>query len=109
MSGSLGAITFRLDNPDMTSAMLDSLIGIYFGEPVLISNLPSNLLGGTFDGFVENVALRATPSFTEITLYISATEFSLSTTQWDTVQPSSLIWTGVNGTLDWNNAIGALT
>jgi hypothetical protein len=107
--GSLGAITFRLDNPDMTSAMLDSLIGIYFGEPVLISNLPSNLLGGTFDGFVENVALRATPSFTEITLYISATEFSLSTTQWDTVQPSSLIWTGVNGTLDWNNAIGALT
>ena len=106
---SLGAITFRLDNPDMTSAMLDSLVGVYFGQPVLISNLPSNLLGGTFDGFVENVALRATPSFTEITLYISATEFSLSTTQWDTVIPSSLAWTGVNGTLIWNNATGALT
>jgi hypothetical protein len=107
--GSLGAITFRLDNPDIGNAMLDSLIGIYFGEPVLISNLPSNLLGGTFDGFVENIALRATPSFTEITLYISATEFSLSTTQWDTVIPSSLDWTGVNGTLIWNNATGALT
>ena len=106
---SLGAITFRLDNPDMPSAMLDSLVGVYFGQPVLISNLPSNLLGGTFDGFVENVALRATPSFTEITLYISATEFSLSTTQWDTVIPSSLAWTGVNGTLIWNNATGALT
>jgi len=107
--GSLGAITFRLDNPDMPSAMLDSLLGVYFGEPVLISNLPSNLLGGTFDGFVENIALRATPSFTEITLYITATEFSLSTTQWDTVIPSSLDWTGVNGTLIWNNATGALT
>jgi hypothetical protein len=107
--GSLGAITFRLDNPDIGNAMLDSLIGIYFGEPVLISNLPSNLLGGTFDGFVENIALRATPSFTEITLYITATEFSLSTTQWDTVIPSSLDWTGVNGTLIWNNATGALT
>jgi hypothetical protein len=106
---SLGAITFRLDNPDIGNAMLDSLIGIYFGEPVLISNLPSNLLGGTFDGFVENVALRATPSFTEITLYISATEFSLSTTQWDTIIPASLEWTGVNGTLIWNNATGALT
>jgi hypothetical protein len=106
--GSLGAITFRLDNPDIGNAMLDSLIGIYFGQPVLINNLPSNLLGGTFDGFVENVALRATPSFTEITLYISATEFSLSTTQWDTVVPNNIIWTGVNGTLDWNNAIGAL-
>jgi hypothetical protein len=106
--GSLGAITFRLDNPDMPSAMLDSLIGVYFGQPMLISNLPSNLLGGTFDGFVENVALRATPSVVDITLYITATEFSLSTTQWDTVTPINIIWTGVNGTLDWNNAIGAL-
>jgi hypothetical protein len=107
--GSLGAITFRLDNPDVPSAMLDSLIGVFFGQPVLITNLPSNLLGGQFDGFVENVALRATPSFTEITLYISATDFSLSTTQWETVLPASLIWTGVNATLTWTNATGALT
>jgi hypothetical protein len=106
--GSLGAITFRLDNPDIGNAMLDALIGIYFGQPVLISNLPSNLLGGTFDGFVENVALRATPTSVDITLYISATEFSLSTTQWDTVIPSSLAWTGVNATLIWNNATGVL-
>jgi len=105
---SLGAITFRLDNPDMPSAMLDSLIGVYFGQPMLISNLPSNLLGGTFDGFVENVALRATPSYTEITLYISATEFSLSTTQWDTVLPSTITWATTNATLIWNNATGAL-
>ncbi len=107
--GSLGAITFRLDNPDLPSAMLDSLIGVFFGQPVLITNLPSNLLDGQFDGFVENVALRATPSFTEITLYVSATDFSLSTTQWETVLPASLIWTGVNGTLTWTNATGALT
>jgi len=107
--GSLGAITFRLDNPDMPSAMLDSLIGVFFGQPVLISNLPSNLLGGQFDGFVENVALRATPTFVDITLYVSATDFSLSTTQWETVLPASLQWTGVNGTLTWTNATGALT
>ena len=106
--GSLGAITFRLDNPDMPSAMLDSLIGIFFGQPVLVSNLPSNLLGGQFDGFVENVALRANPTFVDITLYISATDFSLSTTQWETVTPASLAWTGVNGTLIWTNATGAL-
>jgi hypothetical protein len=106
---SLGVITFRLDNPNMPSAMLDSLIGVFFGQPMLISNLPSNLLDGQFDGFVENVALRATPSFTEITLYISATDFSLSTTQWETVLPASLIWTGVNATLIYSNATGALT
>ena len=106
--GSLGAITFRLDNPDMSNAMRDELISIFFGQPVLIQNLPSNLLGGTFEGFVENIALRATPSLVDVTLYITATEFSLSTTQWETVQPSSTIWTGVTGTLDWNNAIGAI-
>jgi hypothetical protein len=106
--GSLGAITFRLDNPDLPDAMRNDLIGIFFGEPVLISNLPSNLLGGQFDGFVENVAVRATPSFTEITLYVSATDFSLSTTQWETVSPASIIWSGVNGTLTWTNATGAL-
>ena len=106
---SLGAIRFRLDNPDMPSAMLDSLIGVFFGQPVLINNLPSNLLDGTFDGFVENVALNATPTYVDITLYVSATDFSLSTTQWETVLPASLIWTGVNATLTWTNATGALT
>jgi len=105
----LGVITFRLDNPDIPSSMLDALINVYFGQPVSINNLPSNLLGGTFQGFVENVALRATPTFVDITLYITATDLSLSTTQWETVQPSNLIWTGVNGTLIWNNATGALT
>jgi hypothetical protein len=106
---SLGVITFRLDNPDMPDTMRDALIGVFFGQPMLVTNLPSNLLDGQFDGFVENVALRATPSFTEITLYISATDFSLSTTQWETVLPASLIWDGVNATLDWTNATGALT
>jgi hypothetical protein len=106
---SLGAITFRLDNPDMPSAMLDSLINVFFGQPVLIDNLPSNLLDGIFDGFVENVALNATPTYVDITLYVSATDFSLSTTQWETVLPASLIWTGVNATLIYSNATGALT
>ena len=89
--------------------MLDDLINIFFGQPVIIDNLPSNLLGGQFDGFVENIALRATPSFVEITLYISATDFSLSTTQWETITPASLIWTDVNAILTWTNATGALT
>jgi hypothetical protein len=106
--GSLGAISFRLDNPNIPSAMLDSLIGSFFGMPVLINNLPSNLLGGTFEGFVENIALRATPTYVDMTLYITATEFSLSTMTWETAVPSSTIWSGVTGTLDWNNATGVL-
>ena len=107
--GSLGAITFRLDNPNMPDAMRNSLISIFFGQPVLINNLPTNLLGGSFDGFVEDITVKATPTYVDMTLYVSATDFSLSTTQWETVLPASLIWTGVNGTLTWTNATGALT
>lgn len=105
----LESITFRLDNPAMPSALLDNLIGVFFGQPVLINNLPSNIFGGQFDGFVENIAIRATPTYVDLTLYITATDLSLSTTQWETVIPASLIWTGVNATLTWTNATGALT
>ena len=104
----LEAITFRLDNPTMPDAMRDSLIGVFFGQPMLISNLPSNLLGGTFEGFVENIAVRATPTYVDLTLYLTATDLSLSTTQWETVIPSSITWATTNATLIWNNATGAL-
>jgi len=104
----LEAITFRLDNPTMPDAMRNSLIGVFFGQPMLISNLPSNLLGGTFEGFVENIAMRATPTYVDLTLYITATDLSLSTTQWDTVLPSTIDWASTNATLIWNNATGVL-
>jgi len=107
--GSLETITFRLDNPDMPSVLLDRLINTFFGQPVLIQNLPSNMLDGSFGGFVENIVMNATPTFVDLTLYISATPFSLSLLQWQTITPTTLTWAGVNGTLTWTNAIGALT
>lgn len=107
--GSLETITFRLDNPDMPSVLLDRLINTFFGEPVLIQNLPSNMLDGSFGGFVENVVMNATPTYVDLTLYVSATPFSLSLLQWQTITPTTLTWAGVNGTLTWTNAIGALT
>jgi hypothetical protein len=104
----LEAITFRLTNDNIPTAMLNSLIGVFFGQPVLINNLPSNLLNGTFDGFVENITMRANPNYVDLTLYITATDLSLSTTQWDTVLPSTIDWASTNATLIWNNATGAL-
>jgi hypothetical protein len=107
--GSLETITFRLDNPNMPSALLDNLINAFFGQPVLVQNLPSNMLDGSFGGFVENIVMNATPTFVDLTLYISATPFSLSLLQWQTITPVDLTWAEVNGTLTWTNAIGALT
>lgn len=105
----LEAVSFRLDNQDMPDTMRDALISVFFGQPVYINNLPSNFFGGAYDGFVEDITFKATPTYVDVTLFVSATDFSLSTTQWETVIPASLAWTGVNGTLTWTNATGALT
>ena len=75
--GQLETISFRLDNPEMTDAVRDSLISSYFGQPVSITNLPSNMLDGQFDGFIENITMKATPTYVDISLYVSPAAFSL--------------------------------
>jgi hypothetical protein len=105
----LDQITFRLDNPLMPDALRNDLINLFFGEPVVITNLPFNMFEGYFSGFVEGISMRATPNFVDITIYVSPTDFSLIAPTWATVIPTNTIWSGVNGTLQWSKAIGALT
>jgi hypothetical protein len=102
------AVTFRLDNPNMPDSMRNDLISVFFGQPLVITNLPSNMFDGYFSGFVENITMRATPSYVDLTLYISPTDFSLIAPTWATVSPNNIIWSGVNATLQWSKAIGAL-
>jgi hypothetical protein len=105
----LDQITFRLDNPLMPDAERNKLINAFFGQPLEITNLPNNMFEGTFSGFIESISFRANPSSVDITLYVSPIDFSLIATTWEIITPPSLIWTGVNATLTWNKAIGALT
>jgi hypothetical protein len=105
----LDQITFRLDNPLMPDALRDDLINLFFGEPVVITNLPFNMFEGYFSGFVEGISMRATPTFVDATIYVSPTDFSLIAPTWATVLPTNTIWSGVNGTLQWSKAIGVLT
>jgi hypothetical protein len=105
----LDQITFRLDNPLMPDALRDDLINLFFGEPVVITNLPFNMFEGYFSGFVEGISIRANASFVDATIYVSPTDFSLIAPTWATVLPTNTIWSGVNGTLQWSKAIGALT
>jgi hypothetical protein len=105
----LQSITFRLDNSELPDAERDKLINAFFGEPMVINDLPINMFNGSFNGFVEGYAIKATPGYVDLTLTLSPTDFSLVAPQWDTVSPGSLIWTGVNATLIWQNAFGGLT
>ena len=105
----LQELTFRLDSPALPDAERNKLIDVFFGQPIVITDLPINMFNGSFNGFVEGFAIRATPQYVDITLTLSPTDFSLVAPQWDTVTPPSLIWTGVNSTLIWENAYGGLT
>ena len=105
----LQSITFRLDNSELPGAERDKLINAFFGQPMIINDLPINMFNGSFNGFVEGYAIKATPGYVDLTLTLSPTDFSLVAPQWDTVTPSSLIWSGVNATLIWKNAFGGLT
>ncbi len=101
-------ITFAIQNPELTDTERDTLIGVYMGLPISISNLPANINGGSFAGFVEGWTMRSTLSGLSITLNLSSREFSSFTINWNQA-PASLQWTGVNGTLTWSNATGVLT
>jgi hypothetical protein len=104
----LDQITFRLDNPNMPNGLRNDLINIFFGEPVVITNLPLNMFDGYFSGFVEGISISATPNYVDIRLYVSPTDFSLIAPTWAKVIPTNTIWSGVNATLVWSKAIGAL-
>jgi hypothetical protein len=73
----LEAITFRLDNPSMSDQTRARLLLLSFGIPVTINNLPSNFFGGSFSGFTEGISLNATPSYVDMTLFVSATDLSI--------------------------------
>ena len=103
-----GAITYRLDNSQMPDALRDELISVFFGEPVVVTNLPQNMFEGYFDGFVENINMNSTPAYVDLTLYLSPLDFSLVAPTWETVIPNNIIWSGVNASLPWNKAIGVL-
>lgn len=103
-----GAITFRLDNSTMPDALRDDLISVFFGEPVIVNDLPVNMFDGTFDGFIENIHMNSTPAYVDLTLYLSPLDFSLVAPTWETVIPNNIIWSDVNATLQWERAIGVL-
>lgn len=101
-------ITFAIQNPELTDTERDALIGVYMGLPISISNLPANINGGSFAGFVEGWTMRSTLSGLSITLNLSSKEFSSFIINWNQAG-ASLQWSGVNATLTWSNATGALT
>jgi hypothetical protein len=96
-------ITFELANPEIGDAERDSLINVFMGMPVNISDLPLNMNSGDFLGFVEGWTFQARYNQISISLIVSPISFSLQAMRWNDV-PIVEAWNTVNPTLDWINA-----
>ena len=96
-------ITYQLTNPEIDDSDRNNLIGTFMGMPVEINNLPLNMVGGTFLGFVEGWTFQAAYNEVSITLNLSPIAFSLQTMRWQDV-PLAEKWNTINPTLDWASA-----
>jgi hypothetical protein len=101
------SITFELGNPEIDDSDRDALIRIFMGLPVWIQNLPLNIAGGSFEGFVEGWTFRASLNNLTITFNASPVNFSQIAVKWQQVNAAET-WATLSPTLTWLQAIGAV-
>ena len=97
------SITYDLTNALIDDSDRDSLIKVFMGMPVNISNLPLNMNSGDFLGFVEGWTFQAGYNELSIQLFVSPISFSLQAMRWNSV-PITELWNTVNPLLTWENA-----
>jgi hypothetical protein len=97
-------ITFELTNPELDNADRDSLINIFMGLPLRISDLPLNMASGTYAGFVEGWTFRAGYNSISVTALLSPLAYSLQAMKWEEVSILEK-WNTITPTLDWENAL----
>jgi hypothetical protein len=97
------SITYELTNPELSDADRDSLINIFMGMPVFVSDLPLNMNAGSFAGFVEGWTFRAAYNQISVTPLFSPLAYSIQSMAWDDV-PGTEAWNTISPILDWENA-----
>jgi hypothetical protein len=97
-------ITFELTNPEIDDADRDSLINIFMGLPLRISDLPLNMASGTYLGFVEGWTWRAAYNSVSVTAILSPLAFSLQAMQWQDVSITEQ-WNTISNSLTWADAL----
>jgi hypothetical protein len=102
------SITFPIQNPEMDNGDRDALLAVFMGQPIRVTNLPPQMLGGEFTGYVEGWTFRASVSGLFITLTASPTEFSAIAQRWNQVNAAES-WNSVLNTLEWQDAIGVIS
>ena len=97
------SITFPLTSPEIDDTDRDALLEVFMGMPVNITDLPSNITNGQFQGFVEGWTFSAGYNALYLTLTVSPTAYSLQSTRWNGVSAAET-WNSIDAGLEWINA-----
>jgi hypothetical protein len=99
----LRQITFPVASTEISNSERNDLLNVFMGLALSIDNLPTNMVNGTFLGFVEGWTWTASLNQLNLTMNVSPLEFSLQAFRWNSL-PNNLTWNDVSPTLDWQNA-----
>jgi hypothetical protein len=97
------SITYPITNSEIDNADRDDLLGIFMGMPIDISNLPTQISGGQFQGYVEGWSWSTRFNELFLTINVSPTAFSQESMRWNAV-PVGEAWNTVDPTLTWEYA-----
>jgi len=97
------SITFPLTSPEIDDSDRDALLNVFMGMPVNITDLPSNITNGQFQGFIEGWSFSAGYNALYLTLTVSPTAYSLQSTRWNGVSAAET-WNTLSTTLQWIDA-----
>ena len=96
-------ITYELTSPELADDDRDSLINIFMGLPVRISDMPLNMVSGQYVGFVEGWTFKASYNAVAVTPILSPLSFSLQAMKWSDVSVLEQ-WNTISGILEWQDA-----
>jgi hypothetical protein len=97
------SIIFPITNPEIDNSDRDNLLGVFMGQPLNILNLPDQISGGEFEGYVEGWSWSTRFNELFLTLNLSPVAFSQVAMRWNTT-PITETWQTIDPTLTWEYA-----
>jgi hypothetical protein len=97
------SITFPITNPEIDDSDRDNLLGVFMGQPLNLLNLPDQISGGEFEGYVEGWSWSTRFNELFLTINLSPVAFSQVSMRWNTV-PIVETWQTIDQTLTWEYA-----
>ena len=97
------SITFPITNPEIDNSDRDNLLGVFMGQPLNIQNLPDQISGGEFEGYVEGWSWSTRFNELFLTINLSPVAYSQVAMRWNTV-PINETFQTIDQTLTWEYA-----